>query len=267
MAFPFKQVVVTFDPQGGTRVVWTLDRHFVDPMPHTYQLQVTQTSAPTADDFADVGLPMENSFYAVDDVRRLAGKTLETHYRVRVVTPRGTYYSDPASALTYLNRRDWLPVRDQLRQLKKLHRKYTGCYEGFLLKRKRFGPKCATCLDLTSEQTTNSKCPECFGTGIVAGYFAGVSDFFVELGNEQTREKVELQAAATSKPLVITGSCAADLLLNSRDVFVSVRSGRRWFIESVSTLAEHRGYPTKYGIEMRCAPFSDVIYKVPLEGS
>jgi hypothetical protein len=264
---PFKQVTVTFDPQGGTRVVWVMNQRFSDPMPHTYQLQVSLSSASTADDYQDVGLPVSNSFYAVDDTRRLAGKTLEIHYRVKLVTPNGTFYSEPASALSYLNKREWLHVRDQLRQLKKLIKKYTGCYEGLLLKRKRFGPSCTRCNDKLTDEPKDSKCPVCFGTGIVAGYFAAVPDFNIELGLEQSREKVELQAAATSRPLVIQGSAPADVLVNSRDVFVAHRSGRRWFIEAVSTLAEYRGYPTKYQLELRVAPFSDVIYKVPLEGS
>lgn len=264
---PFKQVTVTFDPEGGTRVVWVMNQRFLDPLPHTYQLQVSRSSASTADDYQDVGLPVDNSFYAVDDTRRLANKSLDVHYRVRVVTPDGTYYSDPASALSYLNRREWLHARDQIRQLKKIIRKYTGCYEGYLLKRKRFGPVCTRCNAPLTDEPTDSKCPVCFNTGIVAGYFAAVPDFHVELGLEQSREKVELQAAATSRPCVIQTFCAADVLVNSRDVFIAQRSGRRWFIETVAAVAEYRGYPTKYQLEMRVAPFSDVIYKVPLTGS
>lgn len=264
---PFKQVTVTFNPEGGTRVVWVMDRRFADPLPHEYQLQVSRSSAATADDYEDVGLPVSNSFYAVDDARRLAGKFLEVHYRVRVTTPNGTFYSDPASALSYLNKREWLHARDQLRQLKKLIKKYTGCYEGLLLKRKRFGPLCTRCNDRLTDEPKDSKCPVCFNTGFVAGYFAAVPDFHLELGLEQTREKVELQAAATSRPCVIQCSAPADVLVNSRDVFVAQRSGRRWFIETVTTLAEYRGYPTKYGLELRVAPFSDVIYTVPLTGS
>lgn len=263
----FKDVSVMHDPQGGTRVVWAMSNRFIDPMPHVYQLQVSLSATPTADDYQDVGLPVPNTFYAVDDTRRLAGKTLETHYRVRVVTPLGTYYSDPASALHYLNRREGLHVRDQLRQLKKLIKKYTGCYEGSLLKRKRFGPLCTRCNDSLRDEPKDSKCPVCFGTGITAGYFAAVPDFHMELGLEQTVERVELQAQATAKPLVIQSFCAADILINSRDVFISARSGRRWFIERVTTVAEYRGYPTKYQLELRVAPFSDVVYKVPLEGS
>ncbi len=177
------------------------------------------------------------------------------------------YYSTPASLVTYLDRREWLHVRDQIRQLKKLIRKYTGCYEGSLLKRKRFGPPCTRCNDPLTGEPKDSKCPVCFGTGITAGYFAAVPNIYVELGLETSREKVELQAAGTSRPTVIQCACAADVLVNSRDVFVAERSGRRWFIETVAAVAEYRGYPTKYQLEMRVAPFSDVVYKVPLTGS
>lgn len=267
MVNPFKQVTVTFNPEGGTRVVWVMDRRFADPMPHIYQLQVSRSSASTADDYQNVGTPVSNGFFAVDDERRLAGKSLDVHYRVKLTTPVGVYYSDPTSALQYLNKKDWLLARDQIRQLKKLIKKYTGCYEGMLLKRKRFGPVCPSCNDRLTDEPKNSKCPTCFGTGIIAGYFAAVPDFNLELGLEQSREKVELQAAGTSRQMVITAFAPADIMVNSRDVFVALRSGRRWHIETVATIAEMRGYPTKYQLELRLAPFSDVIYKVPLEGS
>lgn len=267
MSNPFKQLTVTFNPEGGTRVVWAMSGRFLDPLPHTYQLQVSRSAAPTADDYEDVGLPVSNSFFAVDDTRRLAGKTLEVHYRVKMTTPNGVFYSDPASALNYLNRREWLHARDQIRQLKKTIRKYTGCYEGYLLKRKRFGRPCPRCLDTNRDEPKDSLCPVCYGTGIAAGYFAAVPDFWVELGNEQTREKVEAQMLGTVKPVVVQSAAPADVLVNSRDLFVSVRSGRRWNIETVTTLAEYRGYPTKYGLEMRMLAFSATEYRVPLEGS
>ncbi len=263
----FERVVVTFNVEGGTRVVWSLNRRFTDPLPHSYQLQAALTSTPTADDWEDVGSAVDNGFYAIDDERRLAGKTLEVHYRIVLTTSRGVYYSDPASALTYLNTREWLHARDQLRQLKKIIRKYTGVYEGYLLKRKRFGPPCTKCLDPLTETVTDSKCPICFGTAVLAGYYRGVEDFWVEITNEEAREHVDNQTVGTTKPMTLTGFCAADILVNSRDVFHSVRSGRRWSIETVKTLAEYRGYPTKYQLELRQLPFSDVVYTVPLAGS
>lgn len=261
---PFARLIVTFNPEGGTKVVWVMNERFRDPLPHTYTLQVSLSSTPTADDYEDVGLPVSNAFFAVDDERRIVSKSMDVHYRVKLVTPNGTYYSPTASGLTYLNKREWLHARDQIRQTKKMIRKYTGCYEGFLLKRKRFGVACTRCLDPVSQEVRDSKCSICRGTRYVAGYFAMVP-LDMELGQEQTSERLEEQAGMT-KTLAIQAKCAADIILNTGDVFVSKRSGRRWFIE-ISQTVEYRGYPTKYELTIRLLPFSDIVYSIPIEGS
>ncbi len=263
---PFQRLSVILAPEGGTRVYWTVSPRFIDPLPHAFQLQVAMTPAPRADEWEDVGAPTEDAFYATDFEKRLTGKSLDAHYRVVLTSPVGTYTSIPSDGLSYLNRREWLHARDHLRQLKKLIRKYTGCYEGFLLKRKRYGPLCTRCGDKNREEPTDSTCTVCYATGIVGGYHPAVPDFLVELSNESSREKVNLEppSPGTGKPIVIKGACPGDMLVQSRDVFVATRSGRRWNIETVTTLAEYRGFPTKLEIEMRMLNFAHIVYQVPV---
>jgi hypothetical protein len=261
---PFQRVIVDYVVEGGTRVTWFLERLFVDPLPHSFQLQFAETSTPTADDWADVGLPVSNGFFAIDDEKRLWGKSLEVHYRVVLTTPVNTYTSDPASVLSDVPYRDWLDIREQYRQYKKVLAKYKGT-AGYLLKRKRFGRPCQTCLDPLTQEGMRSNCPECFGTEITAGYYKAVPDFYVDMATQSAREMTNLQGRATVKDVVLPGLCPGDVLVNSRDVFVEKNSGRRHNIETVGTESEFRAYPICLKLELRQIPFSDVIYRVDLQ--
>lgn len=264
---PFQRVQVFFELTGGTRVEWTMSSRFLDPLPHTTQLQVSLTSARTADDWEDVGSSMVNSFYALDDAQRMYGKSLEVHYRVKLTTSLGTYYSDSAAITSGIAFRDWLKVREMLRQKSKALKKGDGI-QGYLLKARRFGTRCTNCLDALTGEPTNSYCQVCYGTQFLSGYYAAVPDYYLirELG--QDREELDGgQQVSTTKPVVRPGIAVGLPYLNSRDVFVEKNSGLRWFIQSAKENSQWRGYPLEWTLELRQAPFTDNIYNVPLDGT
>ena len=263
MSFPFSRVIVDYAVEGGAQVTWSLDRHFVDPLPHSYQLQAAKTSSPTADDWEDVGTSAENVFYATDGEKRLWGKSLEVHYRVVLTSPVGVYASDPASMTSAITYRDWLDVREHYRQYKKGLSKFKGT-QGFLLKRRRFGVPCRTCLDELTEEGTRDNCPTCFGCEVEGGYYAPIPNFYVDLTVQQSREKTDLQARATVRDITIKGFCPGDIIVQSKDLFVEYHSDRRWHIETTATESELRGYPICLGIEIRQLPFSHVAYQIPV---
>ena len=264
MAFPFERVSVGYAVEGGARVTWVMSRHFVDPLPHTFQLQVTKTSAPTADDWEDVGEEVENLFYATDGEKRIWGKSLEVHYRVKLTTQRGVFYSEPAAMTTVLTTRDWNEVRELYRQYKKVLSKFKGT-QGLLVKRRRYGTPCPVCLDEMTEQGTRDNCETCYGTEISGGYYTPIPNFYVDMSVQQARERVDTNVRGTTKDTNIAGLCAGDILVNSRDLFVETRSDRRWNIETVATKSEHRAFPICLQLELRQLPFSHVAYKIPLE--
>jgi len=267
MPDPFQQVVVTFNPEGGTKVVWAMTSRFRDPLPHRYQLQSALSSAPTADDFINVGPELNNTFFAIDHERRVKNKRLEdANYRVRLTTSRGVYYSPVVSNRSYLNPREYLHVRDMVRQTLLAIRRYTGCYEGYLFKQKRFGVDCRNCTNKLTGDVSQESCPVCLGTGYETGYYAAIPNFWMQLGLEFSIEKVDTNVGGTTRPLVITGVCAANIILNSQDIFLALRSGARWSVESVKTLAEYRGHPITFELSLRLLPVGNVAYQIPIEG-
>jgi hypothetical protein len=261
--YPFRWVKVRFSPSGSpsTQVEWELDPAFHDPEPYSFQLLVSSDS-PTGT-FTPVGPPVVNTFVAFDPQQRLYGKFLETYYKLRLTTPRGTYESAPASAYSGTNFRDWRIIREMYRQdLKKLKR-YTGAYDARLLKRKRAGQLCPVCGDSITEEARQAKDTTCYGTGILGGYYPDV-EFWVDLGNEQFTEKIDLQYAGTAKKSPQQVLCPALYFVTTEDIIVLRRSGVRLHVNQVAVVQSLRSVPIRLALTVELLPFSDVAYSIPV---
>jgi hypothetical protein len=51
--------------------------------------------------------------------------------------------------------------------------------------------------------------------------------------------------------------------ISSYDVFVNEADRTRWILRPTTTLAEIKSVPIVYSLEMRLAPYTDIVYKVP----
>lgn len=260
----FDRVRVWHVATGGSRVEWQLHSQFLDPTPHSIQLQVGRTAVPAADDWTNVGLPVTNANYAVDDSQRLFGKTPWTHYRLQLTTPLGVYYSKPESVLGSLSRSDWLKWKNNLRQWDFQLRHGPGGQEGFLLKRRLYGERCS-CLDTRTLEIKDPQHLACFGTGFTLGYFEPMGCIYAELGLRLTREKLDGQRGTTNDLVVGARMLAVPQLMN-QDVWVDKDTDIRYFISDVQHTSEIRGVPVSCDIKLKPAPLSHVIYQFPIPG-
>jgi hypothetical protein len=263
---PFERATARYSVNGTTRVDWVMSRLFTDPQPHTFTLQGTHSSTQNSS-FEDIGLPVTNAFYAEDDEKRIFAQTNDFYYRVKLVTPIATYYSETVSAYKNLQFRDWRLARDVIRKETLRHKKYTSL-QGFLLKRKRYGLRCTACTDYLTEEVTNSDCTVCKGTGLIQGYFAAVPSY-MEIALHQQREEMDnAQAVGTKKDMVFQNCrMLGDPVPDSYDVFVDSGSDRRFIIHEIVSAAEMRGYPVVTTVNVRQANFSDIVYSIPMEGT
>lgn len=256
-------VHVSYLIRGGTRVMWQLIPEFNDPLPWTFQLQVGKSGDENADDWTDVGLPVENSCYSIDSEKRAYSKTQNTHYRVKMTTPVAVYYSQPAAKSGILNVRDWRLAKEIVRK-EKLRFRYTS-QDGYLLKRRTNGQDCTKCLDLQTNEVTDPYCQECWGTGKQCGYYYPMACIWADLSPRTRRLHIDDQARrGTVKDIVVTGRMLMLPLIDEQDVWVSRKTDDRYYIHSIQDVAEIRGVPLIANIEMRPAPFTDVIYEIPI---
>lgn len=263
---PFERALAKYSVNGTTTVSWVISRLFTDPQPHVFTLQGAYSSTDN-DEFEDIGLPVQNTFFAEDDEKRVFAQTQDFYYRVKLVTPLRTYYSEIVSAFKNLNFRDYRLSREVLRKEKLRHSKYTSL-KGYLLKRKRYGERCTNCTDQLTEEVTDSNCQVCKGTGLIYGYFAPVASY-LELTPHASREEMDNAQAVGIKKDVIFQNCRmlGDPVPDSYDIFVDSGSDRRFIIHEITSSAEIRGYPIVANVNVRQANFSDAAYTIPVEPS
>jgi hypothetical protein len=259
----FSRVVVRHYISGGSFVFWELVPTFFDPGPYTFQLQVNTVRNPRADDWLDVGLPVTNSFSAVDTEKRVWGKELSTHYRVVLTTPNATYYSDPVSGLGVLTHREWMLAREIIRQRKVRYRKGFAAQEGYLLKKRITGRPCSRCVDLQTQQSQDPNCPQCFGTGYACGYYYPISCSWALIEPESKNKQIENTGV---RGQIEDVNAMAEMLMidtvSNEDVWVSKKTDERYFIREVRHTAEVRGIALVGQVRLALISMSSPIYDI-----
>jgi hypothetical protein len=251
---------VDYLTKGGGRVRWELARHFIKPRPHTFQLQTSPGTVEGADDWEDVGDAVTNVFYALDETRRLYGKTRHINYRVKLTDGNAVvYYSKPALTLGQWTKRDWILAREVLRKEKLRATRFTSV-DGFLFKRRRYGDPCTACLDAITGEITNSDCTLCGGTGILTGYYAPVAASYADLTPESSREHRDNQMRATVRDVIVVGRFFDFPPLVQGDIWVNRFSDERYYIHNVTEKAVLRGVPLIWDVELRRAEDTDNVY-------
>jgi len=259
----FELLHVSYLIRGGTRVMWQLIPEFNDPLPWEFQLQVGSTGGQESDDWEDVGSPVENTCYSIDATKRVYSKTQNTHYRVKLTTSKGIYYSDPTAKEGILNPRDWRIAQEIVRR-ERIRLRYSA-QDGYLLKRRVTGENCTRCLDLQTNEVTDPYCPICRGTGKQCGYYYPMSCIWADLSPRTRRMHQDDQARrGTVKDIVVTARMLLLPLIDEYDVWVSRQTDDRYYVHSIQNIAEIRGVPLIGNVELRPAPFTDVIYDIAI---
>ena len=259
----FRRVTVAYAMVGHARIEWDLQPTFNDPLPHSFQVQVNPNGG-DADGWTDVGVPVVDACFAIDEDRRLCGKRLDMVYRVKLTTPCGVYYSGNAQIYGILTERQWLQYRAIVRRIQ-IRPDTLKVAPGYLLKRKTHGEPC-TCVDPYTGGVTDSACELCNGTGKIDGFWAAAENTLYDISPEQEQSHVDnAQTRGTVNDIVVAGKFVAFPIVHSHDVWVSQESDRRYYVRSTRNLAEIAQVPVLVQAELRLAPFSDVIYNVPVE--
>lgn len=258
----FDRVSVSYLIRGATRVMWELLDTYTDPRPLEFQLQVGRTNNPLADDWEDVGLPVVDQYFALDDEQRVFGKMNWTHYRVRVTSSLSVAYSLPVAGTGILDRRDWRIARDIVRQRKLAFRVGPAGQRGYLLKRRWSGERCPLCLDHQTQQVRNPDCASCYGTGFKCGYYFPLSCVWAELEPKTRHTHTDMQFRGTVDDIAVRATVIMTELLSEMDIFVADKTDDRYFVHEIQHIAEVRGVPLIASVGLRPVPYSSVIYEI-----
>jgi hypothetical protein len=251
--------------RGGTRVAWDLLPSFADPNPLTFQLQVGVTASNDSDDWADVGLPVDDVYVAFDEEQRVWGNMNWTHYRVQLTSASGVHYSEPTGGLGGLSRRDWIYARELIRKETKWHRLNRSSQEGILLKRRWTGTQCPTCLDPMTEEVKNPDCATCYGTGFLCGYYYPVDCVWAAMDPRTYRSELDGgQGRGNVNDIILKARMLNTVMLGEEDVWVNLVTDDRYYVHRVNNRAEVRGMAICADVELRVVPYSSVIYDIEI---
>ena len=261
----FERTSIKFSPAGGTRVEWELSRLISDPGPYYFTLQGAKSSADTAD-FINIGPPAINTWFLIDDESRVYGKDLDWCYRVKLTTALRTYYSTTITADSGVDYRTWRIVRELIRKEKLRLSKYAGLETAVIFKRKITAQRCPRCADPLTDEAIDGNCPVCFGTSLLNGYYSAVP-IFIELPVATEAQKIDIESTGTKTQSTVQNCrVVGDVVVAATDVIWDKGSGRRYIVHEYTELATMRGYNIVAAVNLRMAPFTDVVYTIPEEG-
>lgn len=267
----FKRVQVVTQPLGGSMIAWELWEGFGAVGPFEFYVDVAQAGSQEWETLNKTAIVNECIY--IDLCQRTFDAQDGFYYRVRLNLPNVKdpvtglckhYQSQPQQANGLWSKRDWLTAREIARKEYLLQRKRTNLTAvGHILKRMRYGAKCPDCTEYDTGEVQNGKCPVCFGTGFIGGYFPAIK--MTLTGNAPWTRQFKRDGQVSMRDDIVRESrCVSYPFPDSADVWVRKDNGERYYVSTVTTQAEVGGIPVVISLGIRLAPVTDIIYTVPL---
>ena len=236
---------------------WEISQSVVDLGPWRFVVE----EAPAHDGPWTSNSPvLVNTTHWIETSRRTGNKNLTLFFRVRLTTPRGTYYSAVREPYFTLNRREFFLARDIMRR-EVLHAKTLAGGLAKVWLRSTFGPKCRVCADPVTGDVLDSACTTCYGTGRDPGFYGPYDIWFVPTPTQRDTVMAP-DGTGTREPIVNTFKTIGFPHVKDGDILVDTQAGKRYYTDAVSQAVELRGYPLVQQIEGREIPTSDPVYNL-----
>jgi len=256
----FKRVETYRRSRGGNLVAWEMHPSF--QLPDGAGFEVEFSTSGVDPDWALVWQGSGDQFLVEDPIRRSYGMSDAGFYRVRTFSGVPEYVSEVVQAGGDLSRAEQLILR-AITDKERLRMEKRGGTCGYLYKRRVWGDKCLTCTDPDTGEVVKARCTECYGTGIVGGYFTPVAYWTIPSNPRKTRGyRVDPDRGGVDDQIEYFRGLNCPWL-SSGDVWVNYKNDRRYIVHAISDL-QYAG--TVWGfdpIEMRLVPSSDIIYDLP----
>jgi hypothetical protein len=253
---PFKDIQVFYDGLGNTAVSWILDERFDDPYPHYFELQFSKSSTGfNSSEYEVIANGQEISFL-LDSKFRTSGYAGSAFYRVSIVTPAGTYLSDPKGISGNVDKKNLGILRELLRKENLVLRSDRGATAGYLFKRRYYGPRCS-CTDMNTDTIVSASCSDCAGTGFKYGYFPGVQFPLLIMSPETSQAQISEIGAINTK--AIAARCLVFPVAEAKDIWLERDTSRVYEIKKYSIISRYSYAPIAAQIELRELPLADTV--------
>ena len=237
---------------------WELNDRFSAPPPYEYRVQM----APTPDGpWSNISGPIVDMLYWAD-VRKPVGKTTSRNYRVTLKDANGrTYASEPKLPCSDLGLREFLLAREILRKEELNARKFAGVL-GQVWIEGEYGPLCPKCTDPITHVVRDSHCPVCHGTGRLKSHW-GPFELWLQFSQKQGHGASHDEAGGTKDDKPFSVRAVGTPRLKKNDVLRDPKTGKMYYIQSVTNAAEIRRIPIVQQLTVSEAATTDQCYDLP----
>lgn len=253
MANPIKSLEVAIRYDNARVLSWSLEPGYNYPEKFLLSVENSRDGGPweTLDD------DVSDQCYYVDSRRRNWNKHMNEHYRLRLTVPGTTenYVSQPIAAGIVTAYPFSSEASNAIKQIETAIEQ--SGVTGVLLKRKVFGQRCPACTDFHTDQTVNEHCPLCFGTGILGGFYPGISMSLVKDKIETTEQPTQLGYSQTE---VVTARCIAYPWIKVGDIWCEDHTNTRYRITTRTPSATYKTTDLVYSLKMSRLEYTDSAY-------
>lgn len=268
----FKRVTIMTQPLGGSLIAWELWPNLMTQSPMHFYVDFGRSGTNEWETLNT--LPIINECLYSDLTQRQWDQKADFYYRMRLVLPGEidpltnlpkVYLSVPQHAGGLWSKRDWLTARmicrkEYLRQRKATNRTAVG----YLLKLKKWGQVSKTTVDWDTGEVQHADSEIDFGTGFIGGYYAAV-EFTCSFENAPwDRQFTRDPSVSVRNDSIRSARAVAYPYIDSGDIFVRRDNGERHVVFNIKSAAEVGGIPIVVLLELRLAPATDIVYKIPL---
>jgi hypothetical protein len=256
MAQPFQDIRIFYDGMGQTNVSWVLDPRFDDPFPHNFELQFALNAAGFDSNEYQIINTGEKVQFLADTVFRDSGIASAAYYRVKLTTPAGEYISNAKGLQGNVNIRNINILKELIRKENLALRNDRGSSNGFLFKRRYYGPSC-NCTDKNTGTLITGACRICAGTRFKDGYFPGVPFPVLISGEEQQRG--EFTQVGPQEVRSIQARCLSFPVPDGKDLWMEADTSKVYEIKQQTIVSRLSFQPVASTVELRELPLVDAI--------
>jgi len=240
----------------GTYVEWFLDRAFSEPGPYVFYIE----RAREFNSKYEVVNVVENQPFGYDPrVLDDPSGFANYFYRIRMRTGKGNYYlSEPVWSGEWWDKKESL-IANRILQKEILRLKKTAAgVKGYLLRKRYWGEPCTRCLDLGTGDSTDSRCPVCFGTKFIGGYYDPI-EYWV--GTSVTTADKRL--SGNGPTILVMENCRSLSIpsIDENDIWMNAYTSQVYrAMPGVGSIVELRNIPVVLSVNLRLLPSTDIMY-------
>lgn len=252
MYSPFKYIKCFIDNSGYKVILWSFNKN----LEYRTDMQLVLECSNTGNQWYTISQDLLQQCCFIDRRKLSTNKEQQIYYRLKLKSQFQQYISQTCRAGSRLVYPHYPRAKNLIRLAAKQMAK-TGMH-GVLLKKKTFGQSCPVCKDFHDDFSVNQHCSQCFGTGIVGGYYKGIP---MDILPQQTQQVVGITDDGVVQNKTLKCRCIAWPYLQHGDIWVDAVTNNRYYIDQINVASSYMHVPIIAFISMHLIEFTDVVYK------